>query len=80
MCERRTNNGKGALQVFHWAYIPPQATSRLLHNNNQANLTIFGYEADQLPLLPPTVMKENSFDQLKVKRERKVHYHNWIQH
>lgn len=41
-------SGKGVLRVFHSAYIQPQATSRHLHNNNQVNLPIFRYEADQL--------------------------------
>jgi len=57
MYERSSYNGKGVLPVFHWAYILPQATSHLLHKNNQANLPIFGYEADPLLLLPPAVMK-----------------------
>jgi len=68
--ERSTYNGKGALQEFHLAYILPQATSHLLHNNNQASLPIFGYEAGQLLLLPPAIVKHNCFDQLKVKRKR----------
>jgi hypothetical protein len=57
--------------VFHLAYILPQATSHLLHNNNLASLPIFGYVADQLLLLPPAVVKENYyFDQLKAKIKR----------
>ena len=58
MHKRSSYNEKGALQVFHWAYILPQATSPPLHSTNQATLPTFGYEADQLILLPPAVKKE----------------------
>lgn len=44
--------------MFHWAYIPPPATFHYLHNNNQANLPIYGCGADQLLLLLPKVAKE----------------------
>lgn len=52
-------NEKGVLPVFRWAYILPQATSHHLHNNSQANWTIFGCEADQLTLLPPVFIQKN---------------------
>jgi len=47
MHETSYYSGKGVLQVFRLAYIQPQATSHRLHNNNQANLPIFRYEADR---------------------------------
>jgi len=52
---RTTYSGKGVLQEYHWAYILPLAASLHLHNNNQANLPIYGFEADpQILLLPET--------------------------
>lgn len=58
----RSYNGKGVWQVFHWAYILPQATAHRLHSNSLANLSIYCFAVDQLILLPPTVSEKEEMN------------------
>lgn len=51
-------NEKGVLRVSHWANILPQEASHPLHNNNQANLPVYGCGAGQLILLPPIIVQK----------------------
>lgn len=48
-CQLCTYNGINALPKYHWAYILQQVTFLHLHNNIQADLSIFGSLADQQP-------------------------------
>jgi len=59
-CQLCTYNGINVLPTYHWAYILQQVTSRHLHNNILADLSIAGSSVDQQPWPPPEVGNEGS--------------------